>query len=258
MSISTSTSTPVEGATVHPHPARDPFVHTLNTEWIDLVQVSGDTVARWAETHPVFGVCRTLDDVLEAIRSDADGCLYALLVEVRQGDQLAGRVVVQTMLPKMISQARRDADAAVADYVAQLWVRVRTYPLENRPTSIAANLALDTLKAIKAERALREQPWDDDQPCGLGDLATSAAAREHLDHNAWIGGLTAQRVICAAAELGLIDEQTHEVLRTVYADGLSGQEAADRLGTTVDLVRWRCSKAVRRLAQNAEALALAA
>jgi len=44
-------------------------------------------------------------------------------------------------------------------------------------------------------------------------------------------------------------------LWTVYVAGLTSAQAAEALGTTPELVRWRCSRALRRLAVHAELLA---
>jgi DNA-directed RNA polymerase specialized sigma24 family protein len=85
-------------------------------------------------------------------------------------------------------------------------------------------------------------------------------ARDHalLDHNASVGALTADSLIDAASRLGLIDGLTRQVLLSVYAEGLSGRLAADRHQTSPEMVRYRCSRAVRRLAQHSAALADAA
>jgi hypothetical protein len=47
-------------------------------------------------------------------------------------------------------------------------------------------------------------------------------------------------------------------LFSVYADGLTGRAAARRHDTTPAMVRYRCSRAVRRLAEDPMVLALAA
>ena len=144
--------------------------------------------------------------------------------------------------------------------MAAMWCRLRTYPRQERPGKIAANLALDTLKAVKCERRW----WRRDVnvatlPPGayLDQLHTEALQRGSLDHQA-AADLTATGVLQAADRLGLIDDKTREVLLSVYSDGLSGREAAGRHQTTPAMIRFRCSKAVRRLAQHAALLAEAA
>jgi DNA-directed RNA polymerase specialized sigma24 family protein len=41
----------------------------------------------------------------------------------------------------------------------------------------------------------------------------------------------------------------------VYVAGLTSAQAASLLGSTPELVRWRCSRALRKLAAHAELLA---
>ena len=63
------------------------------------------------------------------------------------GDQLAGRVVLQAVIGRMVRMAQRDPRAGIDDYLAQLWCAISSYPLQRRPVRIAANLSMDTLKA---------------------------------------------------------------------------------------------------------------
>ncbi|GAB3708455.1 RNA polymerase sigma factor [Mariniluteicoccus flavus] len=212
-------------------------VTALNREWSQLDLAAHATVARWALAHRALAGCRSLDDVLEAIRRDPDAALGALLAEDRQGGAYAGRVVLQAMLGKVVAMASRDAGATAEEYAAQLWLVIRAYPLERRPERIAANLALDTLKAVKAER---------DPRTVAVEAVDDAPAVEPADHD----DLRARRVLRAAEELGLIDADTHAVLASVYAEGLSGIAAAERHRTSAQAIRKRCSVSVRRLAAH--------
>jgi|GEM_PF-776904 len=220
---------------------------------------AGAAVVSWGRRHPAaLAGCRTLTDVLDRIVADPDATLLALLAELATGDELAGRVVVQTMLPKLRAFARRDPDHDVADYVSWCWLRARNYPTNRRRQRVAANLALDTLKSAKRSLRTAEEPWEADGEIGLDRLATEDRLRAELDHHEDVITLTAARVLRAARRLGLVDEATGLVLESVYIEGLPGDQAADRHGMTVATLRWRCSKAVRRLAAHAEALREAA
>jgi DNA-directed RNA polymerase specialized sigma24 family protein len=172
----------------------------------------------------------------------------------RTSHQFAGRIVLQTMLGKLVTMAAADRRHGVEDYVGHLWARIGSYPLQARPRRIAANLALDTLKAVTRE---------DRRPTGIAEpvpVLTEALERIGLDRAADdpIADLTAHRVLRTAATLGLIDEPTRRLLQTVYADGLTSAEAAARHGLTPATVRFRCSRAVRRLAKHATEIADAA
>src|SRR3712207_6082600 len=146
-------------------PGRWPYsiVGALNRDWDELVYRHRGSLTGWSRRHEVLVEYESLDDLLAAARGHSDAILGALLTEVSKGDQLAGRVVLQALLGRIIRMAGRDRSAGVDDYVSALWCRIQTYPLARRPTSIAANLSMDTLKAVHAEgRWLREgevTPW---------------------------------------------------------------------------------------------------
>ena len=101
--------------------------------------------------------CRSLDDVLSVARLNADPVLAALLSEASVGDQLAGRVVLQALIGRIVRMAQRDPRANIDDYLAHLWCVIGSYPLKRRPVRIAANLSMDTLKAVSRDRRWLER-----------------------------------------------------------------------------------------------------
>lgn len=246
------------------------IIDALNEEWRQLVEksrslagpASADPVREWVTGCPALDGCNDLADVLARVGADPDAVLGTLIRHNQSGNELAGRVVLQAMLGKLVTMARRDAAATVDEYVAHLWCRIRTYPLARRPARIAANLALDTLKHVTADHPERTTGAFASSPVGdsgwLEHVQLRAHRRDSLDHNADVAGLDAHRVISAATRLGLIDAGAARVLRTVYADGLSGREAAAALDLSPAMVRFRCSRSVRRLAGAAAELAMAA
>ena len=224
----------------------------LNAEWAELAADAARTPLAWSSSWPELALCASLDGMLARVRERPDPVLYALLSLCGSGDLLAGRVVLQAMLGKLVRMAAVDTQAGLDDYVGALWLRIRTYPTAERPVRIAANLALDTLKTVQAHRrtprgievtpyppsAFVDSMWDQPDP----------SADE----------LAARRVIRAAARLGLINSETEAVLTSVYADGLSGPSAAALHGKSPGAIRVQCHTAVRRLAQHARLLADAA
>ena len=223
------------------------FLTGLNQEWLRLGEAEESRVRSWGSRHPCLSGHGSVATLVTDGRARDDVVLGALLHECRAGDELAGRVVLQALLPGMVRMAGRDLSADLSDYVAQLWCRIRTYPLERRPRRIANNLELDTLKAICRSRVADDAVAV--EPDAIERLLGHRAMRTDHDEP------DAPAVIGAALAHGLVDDHTADVLRSVYAEGLSGREAADRHRCSVDLIRWRCSKALRTLAQHAVLLA---
>lgn len=199
----------------------------LNREWADLTADTAPVPVSWRLASPFIGHDATLVELLDRVRAHPDAVLLALLRLHHTGDALAGRAVVQAMLGKLVIMASRDATATFDDYLAALWLRVATYPLERRPRRVAANLALDSLKAVKSAA---RQPMAPLPPQCLPDPLGDAEA-----------------VLDAGVRLGVIDATTRTTMATVYVEGRTSAAAAAVLGVSADAVRWRCSKGVRAL-----------
>jgi hypothetical protein len=236
------------------------IVEALDREWCELVRDHRETVARWADRHDALASCRTLDDVLSVARLSSDPVLSALLAEVARGDQLAGRVVLQALIGRMVRMAQRDPRSSVDDYLALLWCVINNYPLQRRPERVAANLSLDTLKAVSGG-----QRW-----LGRGDvtLQPSSESLEELLSPVRLDGtrydspppvdLEVHEVIEAGRQLRLIDDSASALLLSVYVDGMTGTQSARRFHTSAGMIRVGCCKAVRQLAAHAVELADAA
>jgi DNA-directed RNA polymerase specialized sigma24 family protein len=202
----------------------------LNREWHEL---ASRPVPDWGRTEPVLGV-RDLAAVLGLIRECPDEVLAALLRLGRAGDPLAYRIVLQTMLGKLVRLCAR-RPPLLPEAISEMWLAIAEYPLDRRPRAIAANLAWTVHRRLP--RPLPGRP--------VAERDSAEAAPE--------GSATA--VLTQARRLGLIDERTHRTLWTVYVAGLSSTQAATALGGTPESVRWRCSWALRRLASHADQLA---
>lgn len=208
----------------------------LAREW---VTIGGDEVPpQWGQ-QPALAGRRTCSEVLGSIEGHAaDGVLVCLLTLLQAGERLAGRVVLQAMVGKLVLFAAADRHHRFDDYVAHLWLTMAAYPLAARPQRVAANLALDTRKAVWAERprevvcepevvvALTPQPGGPGLPSG-------------------------DQVLHRAQHLGLLDGQAAAILRSVYLEGMPGRIAAVRHTTTETAIRWRCSRSLRSLAAHA-------
>jgi len=235
--------------------ARSAVLQRLDREWRELEDDEGARSAcrRWSVRVEALAGCSRPGDVLARVPEDPDAVLLALLEEAVAGDGLAARVVLQAFLPKLVRMAGLDRAAEVDDYVTALWCEVVAYPVGRRRTSVAANLVLDTLKAVHRDR----RPG-----CDVAvppDLVVVAAERGpgHLvgSEPADPGGPSADAVLRVAREHHLVDPGTRELLHSVYAEGLSGAAAARLHGLSPGAVRSRCSRAVRVLARHPALLA---
>src|SRR5688572_16841850 len=110
---------------------------------------------RWVRAEPALAVARDAAQLAVKNRSargrEADPVLLAL-AGLAAEDELAGRVLLQLLLPGTASLASRvrwryGADAPAAA-VAAVWERIRTYPVDRRPRSVAANILLDARKRL--------------------------------------------------------------------------------------------------------------
>jgi DNA-directed RNA polymerase specialized sigma24 family protein len=230
------------------------IVEALNHDWDELVHRHRGSLPYWSGRHEALVGYESLDDLLAAAQGRPDAILGALLTEVSNGDQLAGRVVLQALMGRIVRMAGRDPSAGIDDYVAALWCQIQTYPLASRPVRIAANLSMDTLKAVHLERRWLRQgevtPWPpevfwDERSGGGVDRAIGRAEAPPL---------SAASVLQVGRDRALIDESTHALMVSVYVHELSGTEAAQRHWTSAASVRVRCSRAVRRLAAHASEL----
>jgi DNA-directed RNA polymerase specialized sigma24 family protein len=167
-------------------------------------------------------------------------------------------VVLQALIGRMVRMAQRDPRAGIDDYLARLWCVINSYPLQRRPVRIAANLSIDTLKAVSREHLCLAR----------GDITLSTEALEELLPPAGLDAnrcdspqpvdLEARRVLESGTSLGLIDDSVAALLQSVYVDGMTSTEAARRFHTSAGVVRPRCSKVVRELVTHSLELADAA
>lgn len=236
---------------------RAAVLRRMDAEWQTLQDDAGalEACARWAGRAPLLAGCRRPAEVLGRVADAPDAVLLALLEEAAAGDALAARVVLQALLPKMVRMAARDRGAEVDDYVTALWCVVAAYPVRRRRRSVAANLALDTLKAVHHERRPR---LDVAMPPHLVVLAADRCPGHVVGPGSapeGERGPSAAAVLRLAREQRLVDPVTRDLLESVYAEGLSGEAAARRHGLTPAAVRSRCSRAVRVLAGHPALLA---
>lgn len=233
---------------------RATVLRRLDVEWAALQEDARAVAAcrRWASGATVLAGCVTPAEVLARVAAAPDVVLGHLLREAAAGDPLAGRVVLQALLPKVVRMASVDQRAEVDDYVTAMWCVIAAYPVARRKASVAANLALDTLKAVRRERG---PVVDLATPPHLVVVAADRGPARVVGSSPRAAGPSVAQLLERARRHRLVDPPTSDLLHSVYAEGLSGELAARRHELSPGAVRQRCSRALRVLARHADLLA---
>lgn len=250
----------------------------LTQEWADLHALSSTrtTVHRWTRTHPTLAGLDTPGQIIDAIddspNARKDELLLALVTLFQAGHQLAGRTVLQAMLPKLAHTSARASSLCTSSLdswaedrrhitIAEFWDVMSHYPTGRRPSSVASNLALDTLHRVCGTR----RPADDvpvDPHEFRAELDRSSTSTEQ---RTWLAGLTSHdtrpddltpeadllQVITWGLKGAIITTDEAQLLADSYLpDTTTGHGFADvaaHLGLSQAAVRQRCSRAARRL-----------
>lgn len=250
----------------------------LNEEWARLCdRPDNDQAVRvWAtagqgraplqDLAALDGLCQVVDWLQDAeLRvSTRDAVLVGLLVRAQAGDRLAGRVVLQTMLPAAVRVARaiadrpdvrRAQDEAFALALAALWQVIATYPVTRRPEKVTANLYLDMLAIVRrghtssthrSPLAFPERAFADVRV--VADPAQCDASPDEL-----AGPPDAQLCTLLAWAVRSAVVQLPEARLLIQVYGLDGRPAPDgpalaaQLGVTWPTLRQRCHRIARRI-----------
>ncbi|MFI6985886.1 hypothetical protein ACIBSV_46000 [Embleya sp. NPDC050154] len=139
---------------------RTGVIGRLNDEWDEIAYGlrGGDALASWSRDFAELGAYGTLAELQRGISAAApaeqDALLIALLTLADSGVALAGRVLLQQMLPHAVrlASARRGPgqsfDDAAGHVLGCLYEVIRAYPYRRRTGRVAANLACDTLHRV--------------------------------------------------------------------------------------------------------------
>lgn len=247
----------------HTTPGRitSPLFRQLIAEWIELnnSDAARSTLARWGTQEPLLAGFSHPHEIVDAIDAsnpgDQDALFLALLRLTQAGQPLAGRILLQLMLPKLGRISLRmvpcDADTAWDEdrkqlVVAEYWDIISTYPVDRRTQSVPANLALETL-----HRCTMHRPWRDKEiPTGhdsthhdetLPQPPHDVAYDDNEDHPRLAD------VLQWATRKNVITSDEGALLLAIYTDEETPQAAAERLNVTAAVIRKRCSRARQRL-----------
>ncbi len=176
----------------------------LDDEWAHLrtSRRALRTARGWAHTHPdhplavIVRDLGDLDDLRSATQRGADGrrCddeILLALVEVARGDELAGRVVLQRLLPALILHAVRyrsfnERSDPIGQVIPAAWLAIRSYDVDRRRRHVASSLISDAVfQAFRRplrRRSCTEQvcapsefvatPCDDEPATALDEFVT--------------------------------------------------------------------------------------
>jgi DNA-directed RNA polymerase specialized sigma24 family protein len=185
-----------------------------------------------------------MDELVGHLWSD-DATAAKLVLLAQDHDELAGRLLLQSMSRRLAWYAGRSAKHELAEFVSAAWERIATYPAATRGTNVMINLCLDALKAVSRATAKGSREIAVDQP--PEPPAPAAASFPH-----------AAEIIDLAERRALVPRASIAVLRSVYDAGLSGQQAAELHGMSPEMVRYRCSAAIKKLRAHRQELLVAA
>lgn len=252
-----------------------PLYRRLTQEWADLHSMPStrNTVCRWGRREPALTGFTRPGDIVDAIDVGSNelknAMLLALIRLFQDGQQLAGRTVLQALLPKLVKTSAHaigctsSADTWAEDRrhitLAEFWDVMAGYPVDRRTTSVALNLALDTLHRVSGARrpadAIPVDPHDLSDSGDLGDRRTWATHTpgHGADHRELTVDADLLQVIVWGMRHGIITQQEAQLLTTAYlpeqTTGFGFAAAARQLGLTQAAVRQRCSRAARKLTE---------
>jgi DNA-directed RNA polymerase specialized sigma24 family protein len=186
---------------------------------------------------------------------EKDRVFLALLRLAHGGEALAGRVVLQAMLPALKAMAKEflrrhpDLDSEPVFDREELWQvlfasmleEINGYRLESRPRKVAANLRWDTYHAVVAEFYRARPAWEEELPV--------AEALEPLVEEEWVTPTLedVEAPLRRAVAAGAISEAEADLILQTHIEGVPLQVAAERLGISYNAAKHRRRRAVRRL-----------
>src|SRR5918994_3821019 len=179
------TPTAAPGKSLH----RGDVVSRLEREWLALSRPIAVRLPEWGARERALARFHSADELIRFLLRPGpwaarDAVLAALLAQART-EPLAARVVLAALLPglKRIAEQvildARDREELWQLLLACAWERICAYPLERRPSRIAANLLLDTLHDVlaflAAERRHRAELSPEGSPAATAWSTTPSA-----------------------------------------------------------------------------------
>ncbi len=222
-----------------------PLLVELDREWARLRRrpQALRRVRSWSHDPalaPIVSVIRDLDELVRATSPIAGGVgsgddILRSLITLATDDELAGRIVLQRILPGLISRSRRwDGHARGGDAcdvsIGAAWLAIRTFDVRARSRHVAPSLIADALWIGFRRGARRKVEQEVPVPANVL-TAYPAPAHEAAPLEALAGTLrAARRAGVPAADL--------ELMRRIVVAG-SPSQAARQCKVTVRTIRNR-------------------
>jgi DNA-binding CsgD family transcriptional regulator len=243
MTNSHTTTTSRDSARLRHPSGNTPAVRQLVDDWAALA-----AKPRYVRQVNEWGLpgapIEHLDDALEragfgreATCSEGDRYLAALIHRAKH-DDLAGRIVLQRILPPLIAIAARRGRIVQGGFteaftltVAQAWILIRTYPLDRRPAKIASNLVRDA----EYHTFVREARMKRVDQCNLSEEMLGAAPAPSIEQTP---ESELRELLTQAQHQGLTERQIDILTRVGSGD--SFDDIAADYGVSMRTVRgWR-------------------
>lgn len=249
-----------------------PTLTAIHREWAQLAESTHaqTALAKWA-THDPALAASSLDDLLDKVRQATPGgkdqILHALIQLTGHGDQLAGRVVLQSMLPCLSRRVHsiRPPQGITLDEMWQralceFWNVLLLPRTQARTRGVAAALRLDTLHALTRHR---HHPgadvWERDS-LGYTGIGTEDGSdwRGQDDRDDRGDSELLLRLLVVARRDGLISVADAQFLADVCASHDAGErtlvQVARRMGKPRAGVAKRFNRICARLGEAREQL----
>lgn len=216
----------------------------LGREWQRL-RVDPTALRRADRWRIVDRPVSDLDAVLAAVgfgvgrSAEADRRLTTL-VALAATDDLAGRVVVQRLMPGLMAEAARrwapDRCDVLDELIGAAWISIRTYNQARRPGCIAAALLADARH--RAFRSVERRRWTDERPTDLFDAIPAADREPHP--------VEELAELFDEAQAAGVDEQDLDLLRRLLRTPRV-TDAAIALDVTARTIRNRRDRVAKKL-----------
>ena len=233
-----------------------PLFELLADDWRDLTASPAARRLLWwcrAELDlPAVDLDDLVAQVWQAPATDADHKLGVLAARARD-DVSTARLLLHILRPGLrtlagrLTRVRPRADAD-SELLAIAWEKIRTYPIERRPRSIAANILMDPRKQYLRWIDDRH-PWVDfNDLAGTSVLLISCPSAEDEAVDGEDAGLRLiHSRLASAARAGTITPTAARIIWRTRITGEPDQDVAEDFAMNVRALQRRRQRAERRL-----------